>query len=46
MIFSVQKIYSIGKLLKCSPGLSDTKMKKDMVPVLQELIVSWPESVK
>lgn len=46
MIFSVQKISSIGKLLKCSPSLSDIKMKKDMVRVLQELIVSWPESVK
>lgn len=31
---SAQKIYSADRLLKCSPDLSDTKMKKDMLPLL------------
>lgn len=30
---SAQKIYSADRLLKCSPDLSDTKMKKDMLPL-------------
>lgn len=33
-------MYSFDELLKSSPGLSDTKLKKDMVPAFKELIVS------